>query len=362
MSFNDNDIVNLYNSLKSKKSEGVRQSLTTLLKTNPLIGGTPPATGAVGGAPGETCELGGHKFVEGTTCAAIITDCLAGKKCAVEQFEELRDLIDSGKVVVSEEKDRKIIADLLKQLKINPGSTQSVRLWLAALPDTEEGKKIKSNSSLLRLLYTFSKIINPVLESPEELCKDTYAETLQLRPSKVVQRDCDYDLTRIPMRGEFKQAGGGAVNNSDFLRYIDNINNIASMRGGGDYEAINVFSHIENLYGGFVNSLKDMSKQVAEEDDKKIRDLLAQLKNSEEKLNQVAGYLGNFDKIKNDPRISELMNQDKVTAEMLEQLKEKYNKYKKQVGGQVSDLTQIVEFLNKYFKSIGLTGELQIKK
>ena len=56
------------------------------------------------------------------------------------------------------------------------------------------------------------------------------------------------------------------------------------------------------------------------------------------------------------------MNQDKMTAEMLEQLKEKYNKYKKQVGGQVSDLTQIVDFLNKYFKSIGLTGELEIKK
>jgi uncharacterized protein YukE len=105
-----------------------------------------------------------------------------------------------------------------------------------------------------------------------------------------------------------------------------------------------------------------MSKQVAEEDDKKIRDLLAQLKSSEEKLNQVAGYLGNFEKIKNDPRVSELMNQDKMTAEMLEQLKEKYNKYKKQVGGQVSDLTQIVDFLNKYFKSIGLTGELEIKK
>ena len=294
-------ITQLIDALRKNESRALETAIKTFLH---LETPNPTSTSLF---PEPLCE-----GVEAKDCANLLEKCISGddKKSAEcrDKLQELSRTLTQGSL---KNVNNVMARNVCRTLGINYNSSNPVNEWLAELEkkDKDATKNIKENGSLMHIIRTF-------VDSAKNLKPNNSRRNISTLPTF-----------------SFKQAGGGILENDTFWQYSDTIKTLVSMRGGGQPILNKTYEEIVLMYNRFVESLKRNGKQIDNADDEHIRQLLGQIKSNETKLTKIVTYIDAFNKLKNDPRLTDedkqLLNNSTVTVDLLEQLNKKYEEYSK---------------------------------
>jgi hypothetical protein len=121
------------------------------------------------------------------------------------------------------------------------------------------------------------------------------------------------------------------------------------MTGGSQPMLNETYNELANMYKSFVETLRIKGKQIEQNDDLRIRQLLSELKYTEERLRKVVRYIARYQQLQNNPdkEVKALLDQNVVSADLLTKLNEKYEKLKTTHKRRVFSLTSITDTLHQ---------------
>ena len=283
------------------------------------------------------------------------------KEC-VDEFNRLKDQISQG--IIFKNADISKLRLLLGGLGIDyTSSGDAISKWLASITLTNPvaASQIATNTDLIGMLQTLiaqAKQPNLVPGSIDQ----TKAIMSGLNiwrgvPFKEPKADKTLSLSTIPAKKTrlelAAQSGGGIKNSSNsFIRLMDSMESVINMRGGGK----ELFEELAKTYENFVYNLKSKGKQIDPTDDKHIRDLLVDLKNSEEKLNTLVKYVFNYNKLLSDPRFANELKYNSVTQEILNDLYNRKNEIETKYATKAKNIKSIIETVYQALQGNDSTG------
>jgi len=284
----------------------------------------------------KACGLG----VEANTCADVISSCLEGGNLGqcVNTLESIAPQLKNGIKGMNSELAFKICKNL--GIELNAKDPKGEWLNRIAISNAAAATKIGNNSILNFIIGSFVvAALNPLVDSKS---LDFATKRIELTENVIKPR-----TARISVK---VQSGGGMGRNSfnKYVQYADSLKTVVSMRGGAEQPILNkTYDELANIYNGFVNSLRAQDKQIDANDDQRIRQLLSELKYTEEKLMKVVQYIAKYNEIKNHPAFKEELSRSPVTASLLEDLTKKYEALQEKQKKKVYNFLSISDALNK---------------
>ena len=357
---------NLHTALKSNEPERVQRALTSYLKGGSSSAIPAPAPVSVPATP--TANIICVPGAPAEACANIIDQCLRGSSgdCS-EQFAELSGKINILLDFTHISKDD--IRKLLENLTINFTETNAVSEWMKRIKarDSAVAAKIETNQNLMRVLKAFVIKANKPSATNNEIEKELNGPCIlpfKTSGQKII-KSCEDIPVRVS-RDSLQKGGGSEQQPKDtYTRYMDGIRQILQMVGGGDVTGADTYAHFKSMYDSFVELLRAKGKQIQPDDKSQIEALLETLKNTEEQLNKINGYMMRYRdisrKVEYEPsnpqynELRDLLKRDTIALATMEELKQKYEEVKKSYVAKADNLTSILEALQKAL-AIGPTG------
>ena len=278
--------------------------------------------------------------VDAQTCKSILSNCLENSnmnKC-IDNLESIKNNLSNGFTGMNST----LALDVCKTLGINLNVPNPKEEWISRIEvaDAAAAKKIAVNQTLQNIIHNFIVAAqNPLVDSKSyEFTQRRIQLSSTIRP-------------RTPRGLITRQTGGGDSETYIFNRYIqyaDSLKSIVSMTGGGAQPILNeTYDELANIYNNFVNHLKAQGKQVEDSDNERIRQLLSELKYTEEKLRKVVIYIARYNEVRNNPVFKDELNRNPVTATLLEDLTKKYETLQAKQKKKVYNFLSISDVLNK---------------
>jgi hypothetical protein len=244
--------------------------------------------------------------------------------------------------------DGRMAREVCKTLGIDYNLPHAVNTWIGDLmsKDSSAGLAIKNNTPLMDIIQSFAvAAANPALNS-KSLAFSRAKAAMSVLPIPV----------RVPRTYEQKSdspflTGGGRniklVANT-YEQYTDSLKRLASMSGGGA-ELNRTHDEIANIYNSFVFSLQARGKQIAENDNIKIRHEIDKLRLIEEKLSKVVTYIARYNALLNseDKEVRGLVANGTINVDLLEKLNVKYEELKKKHEKKSYGIMSITDAINK---------------
>jgi len=326
----------LKSALLSNRGEDIRYALSAYLKedvraSSELLRPEPIE---------KSCGAG----VDANACASVITSCLEGGNVGqcVSTLESISAQLKGGMKGMNSELALKVC----KNLGIQINAKDPLGEWLSriAVSDAAAASKIGANSVLVLIISSFIVAAqNPLVDS----------------------RSFDFTQARIALGATIKaktprinvkvQSGGGMARSTfnKYVQYADSLKTVVSMRGGAEQPILNkTYDELANIYNNFVNSLRAQNKQIDANDNERIRQLLSELKYTEEKLQKVVQYIAKYNQVKNHPSFKDELATNPVTASLLEDLNKKYEALQEKQKKKVYNFLSISDALNKAISDV----------
>lgn len=277
--------------------------------------------------------------VDANACAEVITSCLEGGNVGqcVNTLEGISAQLKDGIRGMNSELAFKVC----KNLGIELGAVNPKGEWIAKIQNSDAGAaaKIANNSVLQHIIGSFIVAAqNPLVDSKSiDFTQRRIELTATIKP-------------RSPRMLVKVQSGGGMARSSfnKYVQYADSLKTVVSMRGGAEQPILNkTYDELANIYNNFVNSLRAQGKQIDANDNERIRQLLSELKYTEEKLMKVVQYIAKYNEVRNNPAFKDELARSPVTASLLEDLNKKYEALQEKQKKKVFNFLSISDALNK---------------
>lgn len=285
--------------------------------------------------------------VEASACAALLNGCLEGNskdKCA-NDLAAIKDKLKNGIEGFNAELARRVCENL--GIDIRDGGLAYAN-WIKkidASTSDAEGKKavatISANSELVLIIQSFIIAAQNPLVNPSSIA---FIQKRILLSNNIIK----------PKTSRFVGGGqlGGGMRNNSYNRYVqhaDSLRRLASMTGGSQPMLNETYNELANMYNSFVETLRNKGKQIEATDDARIRQLLSELKYTEERLQKVVLYIARYQQLQNNPdkEVKALLDNNEVSANLLTKLNEKYEKLKTTHKRRVFSLTSITDTLHQ---------------
>ena len=286
------------------------------------------------------CKIGETTPAYANDCARLLNKCLNGDKedeCAKE-FLAVKEGLTNG--LLFRQADKSTVERLLNKLGIDVTQGQAaVGVWLDKInkKDRNTALQISKNDALKTVLNAFVQKVNPkptgVLVDASPLPSafpniPTRVSCFRKEPNSIE----DLPMRPVPCK-KGGQTGGGLLNvGSTFERFIDGVDTIADMRGGGEAKAL--YEPLSETYNSLIDSLKYQGKKIEDSDDAHIRNLLSELNVTEEKLFKTAEIIKNFNKAKEHPETARLLGGSQVPDRTMADVYKRYEELEiRQAGG-----------------------------
>jgi len=335
------NLIQLKAALSSGSHEQARNLLSAYLKEDVQV--NPPSF-----LSPEPLEKGvcGPK-VDASTCVALLNGCLEGnsKDQCVSGLASIKDKLKNGIEGLNGELARKVCKTL--GINVNDGEG-ALKNWLAGInaaasgtSDHKAAQTIGSNQELINIISSF-------VVAAQNPLTDTSAIAFTQKRILLSNNLIKPKTSRFVGGGQF---GGGMRNNSynRYVQYADSLRRLASMTGGSQPMLNETYNELANMYKSFVETLRNKGKQIEQNDDLRIRQLLSELKYTEERLKKVVLYIARYQELQNNPdkEVKALLDQNSVSADLLTKLNEKYEKLKTTHKRRVFSLTSITDTLHQ---------------
>jgi hypothetical protein len=282
--------------------------------------------------------------VDANTCASVIQSCLEGGNVGqcVNTLESISGQLKDGIRGMNSE----LAFRVCKNLGIELGAVNPKVEWISRIQnsDAAAAAKIANNSVLQHIIGSFIVAAqNPLVDS---------------KSADFTQRRIELTATIKPRspRMLVKVQSGGGMGRSSFNKYVqyaDSLKTVVSMRGGAGQPILNkTYDELANIYNNFVNSLRAQGKQIDSNDNERIRQLLSELKYTEEKLSKVVQYIAKYNEVRNNPAFRDELAASPVTASLLEDLNKKYEGLQEKQKKKVFNFLSISDALNKAISDV----------
>lgn len=288
----------------------------------------------------QSCGTG----VDANVCASVITSCLEGGNVGqcVNTLESISANLKGGIKGMNSELAFKVCKSLGVELNAkNPYAEWISRIQVA---DNDAAVKIAKNSVLGQIIGSFIVAAqNPLVDS-----KSFDFTQKRIALSSTIK-------TRTPRMTARVQSGGGMSRSSfnKYIQYADSLKTVVAMRGGAGQPILNkTYDELANIYNNFVNSLRAQDKQIDANDNERIRQLLSELKYTEEKLMKVVQYIAKYNEVRNHPSFKDELAASPVTASLLEDLNKKYEALQEKQKKKVFNFLSISDALNKAISDV----------
>jgi hypothetical protein len=299
------------------------------------------------------CEKGANP-VHASDCVKLINKCLKGDENCAVQFNDLAEAFTNG--LIFDKAQLPSVKKLIDNLGININVSNPIEDWLSKLFTTNAtvAFSIRGNEALLAILNRFIvKVKNPSLESGSlEFANAVTSLTSIYDKLKIPKRSNPlgrepFNISSIPPRAKCSkknQTGGGLSNvHNTYVRFMDNVDKIIEMRGGG--EAKSLYQPLSETYNSLVDTLKYQDKKIEDSDDAHIRNLLSELSLTEEKLFKTAEIIKKFNNAKENPETAKLLGgssvPDKIMSDVYKRFEELETRHQVGAGNIKSILNTI---------------------
>lgn len=306
------------------------------------------------------------KPAAGKTCSDYLQDCLSGKnidKCKIylntdtfwsDSRKEVEDMLPFMAVKTLEAFEFKRVN------KNGVQQFQSVDQWLAQIQkkETSPGKPMLSDTEFKaiqgndKLRGYFNMLVDKINKNPQILNPgmaavapsadqfgDSYLSRLGVK-ARAPRRSVVGEVARLGQLVSDHQArlrvsiGGPFGFGSTFW-----------LTGGADSVKESTWSLIQAQYNGLVAQLKNAGKSVSDADDKKIKQLIDELRQREIKLNQVVNVINNYNQLL---RVHGQTDADsQLSYSHIKQFVDKRDHLLQRVTKRQSDLVSIIQSLAK---------------
>jgi hypothetical protein len=276
-------------------------------------------------------RLCGRK-VSGAQCLDLLHKCLSGDK---DGCIDAWNMLDFSKGVDFKDADRGAVLKLAKHLGLDKKSVEDV------VNDLENNSQKKLAETVKVVFKAIKKMVNPesVISYPEP--RKIY---------RVSQRNTENILSGLVGGGHNMYGGGATGSYSNFIRSIDALKNNNSMVGG--LGVMNVANMTRSTIHEFVSLLKNMGKQIDEEDLNTIREEINSLERTEKRLIQVIEYIQILNKAIKVSKLDLSSEIGNITLNLIEELAEKKKNSELSMGKKfttISDLlSTLAEIVNDY--------------
>ena len=324
----------------------------------------------------DMAQCGANSPAAAAECVALLAKCVGTESTAAQQIEcmesftALKDKIRTG--IIFKNGDISKVKQLLGGLGIDYTKENAVGNWMNGLAaiNTVAATEIKNNTELRTILETFVvQVNNPTLVPGSTEQQAAMAKPLKTwngvpgkettLVKKVLQmKNIPFKKTRLELAREVAiQAGGGysSKSSASFVRLMDSMDSIINMRGGGN--GIELYEQLASTYDNFVEKLKGQGKQIDTEDDKKIRGLLADLENNENKLNTLVKYILTYNKLRADPKFADELKSNTVTQEILADLYSRKKELEEKYAVKAKNVKSIIETVYQALQGNNPNGE-----
>lgn len=282
--------------------------------------------------------------VDASVCASVITTCLEGGNVGqcVDTLETIAPQLKDGIKGMNSELAFRVCKNL--GIELNAKNPQGE--WINKITNSSPvaAVKIANNSVLQHIIGSFIVAAqNPLVDS---------------KSADFTQRRIELTATikpRSPRMLVAVQSGGGmrVSKFNKYVQYADSLKTVVSMTGGAGQPILNkTYDELANIYNNFVNSLRAQGKQIDSNDNERIRQLLSELKYTEEKLSKVVQYIAKYNEVRNNPAFKDELAQSPVTASLLEDLNKKYEALQEKQKKKVFNFLSISDALNKAVSDI----------